>query len=196
MYQSKTSDIAGEAGTRERSAAKIVEGIRRSLDVPFDRVLYALGIRFVGKVVARQLARHFKRLDALRAASLDELLQVAGVGAVIAQGVRSFFANPANAGLVGRRAAAGVQMQLPEEEQLSDSLAGKSIVISGTFARHSREEYKALIEKHGGRNVGSISGKTSFVLAGENTGPSKMEKAAKLGVPLVSETEFLAMIGE
>ena len=196
LYQIKTSDIAGEDGTRENKKKKIVEGIRRSLDVPFDRVLYALGIRFVGKVVARQLARHFKRLDALRAASLDELLQVDGVGAIIAQSVRSFFANPANADLVARLAAAGVQMQLPEEEQLSDSLAGKSIVISGTFARHSREEYKALIEKHGGRNVGSISGKTSFVLAGENMGPSKMEKAAKLGVPLVSETEFLAMIGE
>lgn len=194
LYDIRVSDICGSGGNRERSAQKIVNGIARSKSVPFDRVVFALGIRFVGKVVAKTLARHFKNVQALQAAALDDLLQVEGVGSAIAQSVIAYFSNPSNRLLVDRLAKAGVQMELPETAQASDLLAGKSIVISGTFNRHSREEYKALIEAHGGKNVSSISKKTTFVLAGENMGPSKHEKAAKLGIPLVDEEAFLSML--
>ena len=171
-------------------------GIQNSTKVPFERVLYALGIRFVGEIAAKALARNFKSIDALASASLDDLLQVNGIGAVIAQSVRTWFQNPQNQWLVERLRSYGVQMELTEEElsEHTDRLLGKSIVISGVFALHSRDEYKALIEKHGGKNVGSISTMTSFVLAGENMGPSKMEKAQKLGIRLVGEEEFLKMV--
>lgn len=195
LYHIKVSDICGADRSREKSARKIVDGIARSREVPFDRVLFALGIRFVGKVVAKTLARHFRSIEALRRASLADLLQVDGVGEVIARSVLTFFADERNATLVRRLEEAGVQMQLPETVQASSRLEGLSIVISGTFVRHSREEYKALIEAHGGKNTGSISKKTSFILAGENMGPSKLEKAGKLGIRLVSEEEFLEMIG-
>ncbi len=194
LYAIRTEDISGADGTRQRSAQRIVEGISRSRSVPFERVVYALGIRFVGKVVARQLARHFKSIDALLSASLDELLQVDGVGTVIAQSVMAYFANGKNRHFVERLRQAGLRMEVELGEAASDRLAGKTIVISGTFAQHSREEYKAMIELHGGKNAGSLSGKTSFILAGENIGPAKLEKATKLGIPLVSEAEFLAMI--
>lgn len=196
LYNIKVQDICGADRSREKSARKIVDGIARSREVPFDRVLFALGIRFVGKVVAKTLARHFRSIEALQGASLEELLQVDGVGEVIARSVISFFADERNAGLVRRLAEAGVQMQLPEQLQASTALQGLAIVISGTFRHHSREEYKVLIEAHGGKNTGSISKKTSYVLAGENMGPSKLEKAGKLGVRLLTEEEFLSMIGE
>ena len=162
--------------------------------MPFERVVYALGIRFVGKVVAKQLARHFKSIDALMTASLDDLLQTEGVGTVIAQSVMAYFAREENRRFVERLRRAGLKMEIEQAEAVSDRLAGKTIVISGTFSQHTREEYKTLIERHGGKNAGSISGRTSFILAGENMGPAKLEKAAKAGVPLVSEAEFLAMI--
>ena len=164
--------------------------------MPFDRVLYALGIRFVGRVAARQIAQHFRSMERLKTASAEDLLEVEGIGAVIANSIVSFLSNSNNAALIDRLAEAGVKMELPETVKASDKLAGKSIVISGTFARHSREEYKSIIEQHGGKNVSSISKKTSFVFAGDNMGPSKLEKANKLGIPIVNEEEFLSMIGE
>ena len=196
LYDLQVSQLCGADRSREKSARKIIDGINKSKEVPFDRVLFALGIRFVGKVGAKLLARHFKSIEKIETASLDDLLQVEGIGAVIAQSVKTYLANPTNQQLIERLKAAGVQMELPEQEQLSESLAGKSIVISGTFVHHSREEYKTLIESHGGKNVSSISKKTTFILAGDNMGPSKLEKAQKLGVALVNENEFLQMINE
>lgn len=196
LYTIKVQDING-SGNRERSARKIVDGIAASKQVPFERVVFALGIRFVGETSARLLARHFKTMDALQNASMQQLVEVEGVGEVIAKSVIAYFHNPVNQDIVERLRSYGLQMQLSEEQitGASDKLAGKSIVISGVFAKHSRDEYKALIEQHGGKNVGSISGKTSFILAGDNMGPSKLQKAEKLGIPLVNEDDFLDMIG-
>ena len=195
LYTIKVQDING-SGNRERSARKIVDGIAASKQVPFERVVFALGIRFVGETSARLLARHFKTMDALQNASMQQLMEVEGVGEVIAKSVIAYFHNPVNQNIVERLRSYGLQMQLSEEQinGASDKLAGKSIVISGVFAKHSRDEYKALIEQHGGKNVGSISGKTSFILAGDNMGPSKLQKAEKLGIPLVNEDDFLDMI--
>ncbi|WP_297219207.1 NAD-dependent DNA ligase LigA [uncultured Prevotella sp.] len=197
LYKIQVQDING-TGNRERSAQKIVNGIEASKKVPFERVVFALGIRFVGETSARLLARRFKTMDALQAATMQQLMDIDGVGEVIAKSVITYFANPVNQEIVARLRSYGLQMQLSEEqiEGTSDRLSGKSIVISGVFTKHSRDEYKALIEKNGGKNVGSISGKTSFILAGENMGPSKLQKAEKLGVPLVDEATFLEMIGE
>ncbi|MCD8301602.1 MAG: NAD-dependent DNA ligase LigA [Prevotellaceae bacterium] len=196
LYDIRVEQIAGMNSTRMKSAMKIVQGIAQSREVPFERVLYALGIRFVGEIAAKALARYFKSIDALAAAKAGDLLQVNGIGEVIAQSVVGWLAKEENQQLISRLRAAGVRFELSEEElsSHSDKLQGQTVVISGVFARHSRDEYKALIERHGGKNVGSISGKTSFVLAGENMGPSKREKALKLGVRLVTEDEFLAMI--
>ena len=195
LYTIKVQDING-SGNRERSARKIVDGIAASKQVPFERVVFALGIRFVGETSARLLARHFKTIDALQNASMQQLMEVEGVGEVIAKSVIAYFHNPVNQDIVERLRSYGLQMQLSEEQitGASNKLAGKSIVISGVFAKHSRDEYKALIEQHGGKNVGSISGKTSFILAGDNMGPSKLQKAEKLGIPLVNEDDFLDMI--
>lgn len=197
LYKIQVQDING-TGNRERSAQKIVNGIAASKEVPFERVVFALGIRFVGETSARLLARRFKTMDALQAATMQQLMDIDGVGEVIAKSVITYFANPVNQEIVSCLRSYGLQMQLSEEqiEGTSDKLSGKSIVISGVFTKHSRDEYKALIEKNGGKNVGSISGKTSFILAGENMGPSKLQKAEKLGVPLVDEATFLEMIGE
>lgn len=197
LYKIQVQDING-TGNRERSAQKIVNGIEASKKVPFERVVFALGIRFVGETSARLLARRFKTMDALQAATMQQLMDIDGVGEVIAKSVITYFANPVNQEIVARLRSYGLQMQLSEEqiEGTSNRLSGKSIVISGVFTKHSRDEYKALIEKNGGKNVGSISGKTSFILAGDNMGPSKLQKAEKLGVPLVDETTFLEMIGE
>lgn len=197
LYKIQVQDING-TGNRERSAQKIVNGIEASKKVPFERVVFALGIRFVGETSARLLARRFKTMDALQAATMQQLMDIDGVGEVIAKSVITYFANPVNQEIVARLRSYGLQMQLSEEqiEGTSDRLSGKSIVISGVFTKHSRDEYKVLIEKNGGKNVGSISGKTSFILAGDNMGPSKLQKAEKLGVPLVDEATFLEMIGE
>ena len=196
LYRIKITDICGYDRSREKSARKIINAIEASKEVPFDRVLYALGIRFVGRVAARQIAQHFRSMERLKTASAEDLLEVEGIGAVIANSIVSFLSNSNNAALIDRLAEAGVKMELPETVKASEKLAGKSIVISGTFARHSREEYKSIIEQHGGKNVSSISKKTSFVFAGDNMGPSKLEKANKLGIPIVNEEEFLSMIGE
>ena len=194
LYGLTFDQLLAIEGCRERMAQKVLDGIQRSKEVPFDRVLYALGIRFVGKVVAKTIARHFRSMQALREATYDQLICVEGIGQIIAENVVAYFQDERNQDFVSRLTAAGVQMELPEEQKLSDALSGKSIVISGTFSHHSREEYKALIEQHGGKNVSSISKKTSFILAGENMGPSKLEKAQKLGIPLMNEDDFLAML--
>lgn len=196
LYAIRMEDIIGVDGTREVSARKVLNAIEKSKTVEFERVLFALGIRFVGKVVARNIARHFKSMEAIAAATEEELLQAEGVGAVIAASVRRFFDDERNKALVEALKTAGLQMKIEEAERLSDKLAGKSIVISGTFARHSREEYKAMIEANGGKNVGSISKKTSFVLAGENMGSSKLEKARSLDIPLMDEEGFLQLLAD
>ncbi len=185
-----------QLGGDQKMVRKILKSVDESRKVPFERVLFAIGIRFVGEIAAKTLARHFGSMEALAAASVDDLLQVSGIGMVIAESVRAYFQNPSNRDFVSRLASCGLQMQLSEahRQAQSDRLAGKSIVISGVFAHHSRDEYKALIEQHGGRNVGSISAKTSFILAGDNMGPAKLEKARKLGIPVMGEEEFLALI--
>lgn len=186
-----------EGGGREM-ARRILRSIDESRQVPFERVLFAIGIRFVGEIAAKSLARNLGSMQAVANASLQDLLAINGIGEVIARSVITFFHDERNRAFVERLGEAGLQMQLSQEEQEahSDTLAGQSVVISGVFRHHSRDEYKALIERHGGRNVGSISAKTSFILAGENMGPAKLEKASKLGISIVSEDEFLARIGE
>jgi len=196
LYDLNVDQLNGAHGERQRSAQKTIQAIADSREVPFERVLFALGIRFVGETMAKTLARAFKNIEALSHASLDELLQVNGIGQVIAESVIRWFADTDNVSLLERLRSHGLQLALSEQALAaqSDHLAGCSIVISGVFAHHSRDEYKALIEQNGGKNVGSISKKTSFVLAGENMGPAKLEKAQKLGVRIVSEDEFLAML--
>ena len=196
LYTLKAPDIACLERMGKKSAVNIMEGIRASKEVPFERVLFALGIRFVGETTAKTLAKAFRSIDALASASLDDLVQVDEIGARIAQSIVRYFADERNREIIERLREAGVQMQMVEQDssEYTDKLTGKSIVISGVFARHSRDEYKEMIEKNGGKNVGSISKKTTFILAGENMGPSKLEKAQKLGVPIINEEEFLQML--
>lgn len=195
LYDITVQQINGD-GSRERSARKIVKSIADSRQVPFERVVFALGIRFVGETSAKLLARHFKTMDALEEATIQQLVDIDGVGEVIAKSVIAYFHNPVNREIVDRLRGYGLQMQLSEEQLTggNDHLKGKSIVISGVFQKHSRDEYKALIEQNGGKNVGSISSKTSFILAGDNMGPAKLQKAEKLGIPIVNEDTFLDMI--
>ena len=197
LYTLRATDICRLNRMGQKSAENIVKGIERSKSVPYERVLFALGIRFVGATVAKKLARAFPSIDALAAASLDSLVQVDEIGAKIAESVRQYFSNPKETALVERLRNAGLQLEAPEEDlsERTDILKGQSVVISGVFAHHSRDEYKELIEKNGGKSVGSISKKTGFILAGDNMGPSKLEKAKSLGIRIVSEEEFLAMIG-
>ena len=196
LYKLQLSDLWGNDATRKRSAQKVLDALEASKSVPFERVLYALGIRFVGKVVAKSLARHFGSMRSLREAGIDDLLQADGVGDTIASSVRTFLSEPRNIDLIDRLARAGVQMEMHGSRQVGTALSGQTIVISGTFVHHSREAYKELIEAHGGKNTGSISRKTSFVLAGDGVGPSKLQKAAQWNIPLVSEDDFLKRIGE
>ena len=179
-----------------KSAENIVAAAKASLEVPFERVLFALGIRFVGATVAKRLARAFGNIDALMSATLEQLTAVEEIGERIAASVIAYFANDAHRMLVARLKEAGVKFELGEEtlQARTTILQGKSIVISGVFSRHSRDEYKEMVESNGGKNVGSVSKSTSFILAGENMGPSKLEKANKLGVAIISEDEFLAML--
>lgn len=197
LYELTPAQITSGNSNRIVSAKKVVNSIKESCNVPFERVVFALGIRFVGETTAKLLAKHFKTMDALSTASLEELLEVEGVGEVIAESVIRYFHNEENKTIVERLRTYGLQMSLSEQqmENLSTLLEGQSVVISGVFTHHSRDEYKQIIEQHGGKNVGSISGKTSFILAGDNMGPSKLQKAEKLGVKIVSEDEFLEMIG-
>ncbi len=195
LYDIDVQQINGD-GSRTKSAQRIVNGIAASKDVPFERVVFALGIRFVGETSAKLLARHFKNIDALMNAGIEELQEIEGIGEVMAKSIITYFHNEENLKIIERLRAYGLQMELSEAQtaNVSDKLAGQSVVISGVFAHHSRDEYKAIIEQNGGKNVGSISSKTSFILAGENMGPSKLQKAEKLGIKIVSEDEFLEMI--
>lgn len=196
LYTLTEEQLLNENASNRKSVQKILQSIRESVNIPFERVLYAVGIRFVGEIAARTLARNYGSMEALASASLEDIKAINGIGTVIAQSVIRFFSEPKNQTFIQRLKEAGLQMQLSEEQAhaQSDTLKGQSIVISGVFRHHSRDEYKALIEQHGGRNVGSISAKTSFILAGENMGPSKLEKAAKLGIRIMNEDEFLKMI--
>ncbi len=196
LYTLTPLQVSGGNTNRRVSATKAVAAIEASKSVPFERVVFAIGIRFVGETTAKLLARKFMSMQALSTASLSQLLEVDGVGQAIAESIIRYFADETNREIISRLTSYGVQMELSSEasEGMSDRLAGQSIVISGVFTHHSRDEYKVLIEKNGGKNVGSISGKTSFILAGDNMGPSKLEKAKKLGVRIVSEDEFLKMI--
>lgn len=198
LYQLQSQDIARLERLGEKSAENIMAGLARSRKVPYERVLFALGIRFVGETVAKKIARAFPSIDLLAAATLEDLIQIDEIGTRIAQSILLYFSNKKNRQLVARLKEAGLKMEADEEDRsgYTDNLAGQSIVISGVFQHHSRDEYKALIEKHGGKNVGSISKKTSFILKGDNMGPSKLEKAEKLGIRLVEEDEFLKMIQE
>ncbi len=195
LYEIRTEQINGD-GTRQKSAQKIVKGIQDSVSTPFERVLFALGIRFVGETTAKLLAKHFKSIDALMTATPEQLVEVEGVGTVIAESVVRFFHDEVNLNIIERLRQHGLQMALSADQQqiASDKLAGKNIVISGVFERHSRDEYKAMIESNGGKNVSSISNKTSFILAGANMGPSKMQKAQQLGIEMIDEDTFLNML--
>lgn len=197
LYRLRVEDINGQDGTREKSARKIIDGIQSSLNVPFERVVFAIGIRFVGETTAKLIARRFRSMEALSTATLAELTDTEGIGPAIAGSIVRFFKDEKNLDIIHRLAEAGVKMETGEEAQpQSDKLTGKTIVISGVFTRHSRDEYKALIERHGGKNSGSISSKTSFILAGDNMGPAKLEKANKLGIEIINEEDFLQIIGE
>ena len=196
LYHLQATDICQLERMGEKSAENIIQGILRSKEVPFERVLFALGIRFVGETVAKKIAKAFRSIDALMSATLDDLIHVDEIGEKIAQSILLYFANEKNRALIERLREAGLKLEADETDysDYTDKLQGKSIVISGVFVHHSRDEYKEMIEKHGGKNVVSISKKTSFVLAGENMGPSKLEKAQKLGITILNEDDFLAMI--
>lgn len=198
LYDLKAADISRLERLGEKSAENIISGIARSKEVPYERVLFALGIRFVGETVAKKVARAFPSIDALAAATLDDLIHVDEIGGRIAQSIIQYFANGKNREIIERLRKAGLKMEADPSltAAYSDKLQGKSVVISGVFTRHSRDEYKELIERHGGKNVGSISRKTSFILAGDNMGPSKLEKARALNIPIIDETRFLDMINE
>jgi DNA ligase (NAD+) len=196
LYTLKAADIVRLERMGEKSAENIVASIERSKQVPFERVLFAIGIRFVGETTAKTLAKAFPSIDKLAQATLDDLIHVDEIGEKIAQSIIRYFADERNLKLIAQLREAGVQLEdaAVDTSDHTNKLEGKSIVVSGVFSQHSRDEYKALIEKHGGKNVGSISAKTGFVLAGDNMGPAKLEKAQKLGIPIISENEFLAMI--
>lgn len=196
LYQLTADDIKNLDRMGEKSAENIIKGIEASKEVPFERVLFALGIRFVGETVAKIIAKSFNDIDELENANLEKLINIDEIGEKIAQSILTYFANPLNRELIERLKSTGLQLYRREEDLsgYTDKLAGQSIVISGVFTHHSRDEYKELIEKNGGKNVGSISAKTSFILAGENMGPAKLEKAHKLGIKLMSEDEFLTLI--
>ena len=195
IYDLQREEIAALPGFGDKSAERLMSGLEESKQVPWSRVLFAMGIRFVGETTAKKLAKAYPSIDLLRAASQEELTQVEDVGEEIAKAIVAHLSNAENLSVIERLRAAGLQMETNEtQERLSDSLEGKSIVVSGVFRLHSRDEYKTMIEAHGGKNVSSVSAKTSFILAGENMGPAKLEKAGKLGVQILSEDEFLAMI--
>lgn len=196
LYDLQPSQLERLEGFGRRSAERAVESIRATTSVPYDRVIYALSIPYVGDTVAKKVARAFPDIDTLMAASAAELAATKDIGPRIAESIVDYFGNPINRSIVERLRAAGLQMRQSEEanEGRTDMLQGKSFVISGVFALHSRDEYKAMIELNGGKNVGSISRRTDYVLAGESMGPAKREKAASLGIPVIDEQQFLAML--
>ena len=198
LYTLEIADLLRLERWAEKSASNLIASLEESKQVSFERVLYGLGIRYVGETVAKRLVSAFHSMEQLEQASLEELTAVDEIGGRIAQSVIDYFADERNRVLVDRLKEYGLQMSVAEEvlANRSEKLKGLVIVISGTFSKHSRDEYKAMIEQHGGKNSGSVSGKTDYILAGENMGPAKLEKAAKLGVKIINEDEFLNMIAE
>jgi DNA ligase (NAD+) len=196
IYALTQEDIARQERLGEKSAQNILKGIEASKEVPWARVLYAIGIRMVGETTAKKIAKRFPSIDQLQWATVEQLTSIDDVGEQIAENIIAYFNELPNLEIISRMRDAGVQMQSEEEEPMPQSniLEGKSIVVSGVFLRHSRDEYKAMIEANGGRNVGSVSKKTSFILAGENMGPEKRKKAESLGVEILTEEEFLELI--
>lgn len=194
LYNLRVADMAALDRLGEKSARNLCHSIDASRKVPFSRVLFALGIRYVGETAAKTLAATFGNIDALAAATMDELTAINEIGASIGQSVIDYFARPEHRDLIEHLRAAGLQFEAVQSTAASNKLNGLNIVISGTFTRHSRDEYKALIEAHGGKNVASVSSKTSLILAGENMGPSKLEKANHLNIKIINEDEFLKMI--
>ena len=196
IYALTQEDIARQERLGEKSAQNILAGIEASKQVPWARVLFALGIRMVGETTAKKIARKFPSIDQLQWATVEQLTSIDDVGEQIAKNVIAYFNDLGNLEIINRLRQAGVQMESQEEEQTPQSnlLKGKSIVVSGVFSHYSRDEYKAMIEAHGGKNVGSVSKKTSFILAGENMGPEKRKKAESLGVEILTEDEFLELI--
>ena len=196
LYSLTGNDLLRLEHFQKKAASRLLRGIEASLEVPFERVIFALSITYVGETIAKVLARNVHNIDNLMAMDAEQLAAIPEIGPKIAESIVDYFSVPGNREIVERLRQAGVQMSLSEEQlqDRTDKLAGKKIVISGVFAKHSRDEYKAMIEQHGGKNVSSISSATSFVLAGENMGPAKLEKAQKLGVPIINEDEFLAML--
>ena len=198
LYRLEIADLLRLERWADKSARNLMASLEESKQVPFERVLYGLGIRFVGETVAKRLVSAFHSMEQLEQASFEDLTAVDEIGERIARSIIAYFADERNRTLVNRLKEYGLQMSVPEEKlaNRSEKLKGLSIVISGTFAKHSRDEYKAMIEQHGGKNSGSVSGKTDYILAGDNMGPAKLEKAAKLGVKIINEDEFLNMIAE
>ncbi len=195
LYDLRAPQLAPLPRLGEKSAENIVRSIRASLEVPFHRVLFGLGIRFVGETTAKYLAEHFRSLDAVMHASCEELVEADEVGAKIADAIADYFADAENLRIIGRLRDAGLRLQAEARERVSEALAGKSFVISGKFARHGRDEMKELIELHGGRNLAAVSANVDYIVAGENMGPAKLKKAEKLGIRIISEEEFEVMIG-
>lgn len=196
IYSLTGNDLMRLEHFQRKASDRILSGIRKSLEVPFERVLFAIGIPYVGETTAKVLARNVHTIDRLMAMNAEELASISEIGPKIAESIVGYFAAEGNREIIERLREAGVQLCLSEAElaNRTDKLAGKKIVISGVFAKHSREEYKAMIEQNGGKNVSSISSATSYVFAGENMGPAKLEKARKLGIPIIGEDEFLAML--
>lgn len=194
IYHLDPIQLAALPRLGEKSAANIIEGIRQSTDVPFERVLFALGIRFVGETTAKYLASHFRTLDAIANASTEELSEAEEVGQKIAVAITEYFASEDNLRIVERLREAGLQFEIKDKVQTSNALEGKSVVISGKFVGRSRDDMKALVEEHGGRNLAAVSANVDFIVAGENMGPAKLQKAQKLGITILSEEEFMALI--
>ncbi|MDR0659193.1 MAG: NAD-dependent DNA ligase LigA [Mediterranea sp.] len=196
LYRLTVDDIRELDRMGMKSAENIINGINKSKEAPFERMIFALGIRFVGETVAKKIAKSFANIDDVAGASLETLINIDEIGEKIAQSIRNYFSDASNRELIERLKQVGLQLYRTEKDtgNYSDKLAGQSIVISGVFTHFSRDEYKEMIERNGGKNAGSISSKTGFVLAGENMGPAKLDKAAKLGIKVISEDEFLAII--
>ena len=196
LYDLRAEQLAPLPRLGEKSAENIVQSIRNSLEVPFERVLFALGIRFVGETTAKYLAAHFRSLDAVIGASREELVEADEVGGKIADAIIDYFADPENLRIVERLRRAGIRTESEARELASERLAGRNFVLSGKFAGHSRDELKALIERHGGKNLAAVSANVDYIVAGENMGPAKLKKAEKLGVKIISEEEFLRMLAD
>ena len=194
IYDLNPQQLASLPRLGDKSAANILDGVRESKNVPFERVLFALGIRFVGETTAKYIATHFRTLDAIAKATVEELSEAEEVGSKIAVAITEYFADERNREIVERLRAAGLKFEVEEKRRSSNALEGKSVVISGKFIGRSRDDMKALVEAHGGRNLAAVSANVDFIVAGENMGPAKRQKAEKLGVTILNEEEFMALI--